>query len=390
MSILNNNFHCDECGKQCVNERKFKLHMKSHERSPQIFCDKCNKSFPKRHFALHLKSVHSDGTLPASNQENFLITKQNLEKRLYRCKMCVYESTDETTLKNHISAEQHNGNLENQGANCPYCEYKSKHGLHNVKVHVDRKHPNHGAKNYFCHICNKGYIFDYSYYNHVHIKQKKEERKICEICDIKVLSLKAHKSEKHLTCSYCNWQTPTYDKWQSALQYHIDSNHPEHGEKKFFCSECPKTFMFEKVFLDHQRNRHTKIQKKYICEICAIEYMSPVGLKQHMLKEHRSPDATDFICDVCGFSTFSKVKLKRHVLEKHEIEKHKCCPYCDYRYPDQAHVDRHIDRKHPEHGEKQYFCDVCGKGFIFKASLKDHPQYYCPKNPKFIGRTKKF
>ena len=42
VSMLNNNFHCDECGKQCVNERKFKLHMKSHERSPQIFCDKCN------------------------------------------------------------------------------------------------------------------------------------------------------------------------------------------------------------------------------------------------------------------------------------------------------------------------------------------------------------
>jgi len=44
---------------------------------------------------------------------------------------------------------------------------------------------------------------------------------------------------------------------------------------------------------------------------------------------------------------------------------------------------------HPEHGEKQFFCDTCGKGFIFQASLKDHPKYYCPKNPNFKGRNKK-
>ena len=81
--------------------------------------------------------------------------------------------------------------------------------------------------------------------------------------------------------------------------------------------------------------------------------------------------------------------LQQEQFQKHEKDKWKPCPHCDYRRPYLGEMQIHIDRRHPEHGEKQFFCDVCGKGFIFKASLKDHPEYYCPKNPKFKGRKKK-
>ena len=50
-------------------------------------------------------------------------------------------------------------------------------------------------------------------------------------------------------------------------------------------------------------------------------------------------------------------------------------------------INIHIDRIHPEHGEKQFFCNTCGKGFIFKDSFKDHCVYYCRKNPKYKGRN---
>merc|ERR1711997_735074 len=112
-----------------------------------------------------------------------------------------------------------------------------------------------------------------------------------------------------------------------------------------------------------------KTKEKHICELCAIEYLSPTSLEQHMLRIHPSPDATDFVCDVCGLSTFSKMKLRRHKFVRHEMEKHKTCPHCDFRCPDKHNMNIHIDGKHPEHGEKQFFCDVCGKGFIFNASM---------------------
>ena len=385
-----NKFHCETCGKQCMTMEKFIIHMKCHDGNRSKYgrqhCIKCDKSFSKKKYLDHLKTAHQ---APEVIQANLLRTKENLEKKIYRCRMCVFESFDESVLNNHVSEEQHEGHLFKQEVFCPFCQKKFNKGFYDMKLHIDVKHPDSGVKNYFCDVCNKGFIYEFSYKLHDHIKEKLEPNKQCKICDDKVLSLKAHRTEKHSTCSYCDWKTPSYFEWQNALQYHIDSNHKEQIEAKFFCDFCPKSFIFENVFSLHMRNSHTKTKKSFICEVCAAEYTSSDRMKEHKLRSHPSPDATDFVCDVCGFSTFLKTRLRRHKLEKHEIEKHKTCPYCEYRSPDQKHVERHIDSKHPEHGEKQFFCDTCGKGFIFQASLKDHPKYYCPKNPNFKGRNKK-
>ena len=49
---------------------------------------------------------------------------------------------------------QHEGNLEKEeSAPCPYCDYKSKKGLYDIKTHIDFKHQFHGTKEYFCDVC---------------------------------------------------------------------------------------------------------------------------------------------------------------------------------------------------------------------------------------------
>ena len=388
-----NGFNCEKCGKRFVKERDFVIHMKCHERNPNAdfgqMWNICNQSIPKKHFIWHLNSKHPSKLSPEIIQENLLKTKENLEKKIYRCRKCIYETLDEEMLKDHVSKEQHEGNLVNQEAYCPYCDKKFNSGFSSVKVHIDNKHKNKGDKNYFCDVCNKGFTYDFSYYMHNHIREKKEVRKQCEICDIKVLSLVAHRNEKHMTCCYCNWKTPMYNNWQPTLQFHIDSKHPEHGEKKFFCNLCPKSFIWEKNLKGHIRGQHNKVPTKHVCEICAIEYVSLASMNEHKQKEHPSPDATNFVCDVCAFSTFSSYKLKRHRYIKHEYEKHKVCPHCEFKSPYQKTMCNHIDAKHPEHGEKKFFCEYCGKGFIFKATLLDHPVQYCRKHPRFKGRPKK-
>ena len=394
MKNSNSSYHCEVCGKNFLSEKQCKMHKYVHTRKPKVMtkepCDICNKIFPKCYLNKHLKTVHSNYLSPDIKEINLVKTKQSLEKRIFRCRKCIYETTDEVLLKDHVSEQQHEGNLEKEEeALCPYCDYKSKKGLYDIKTHIDFKHQNHGTKEYFCDVCNKGFIFESSYKRHNHVKAKKEPTRWCEICNLKVYSLVLHKEEKHQFCPYCDYK-PQLNKyeWQAGLKYHIDSKHSELVEKKFFCNLCPKSFMFKSTFSQHLRS-HTKTEKKFICELCATEYTTAQSLKEHLLRSHPLPDATDFVCDVCGFSTFSKTKLKRHRFVKHEIEKHQVCPYCEFRCPDQQNLHTHIDRKHPEHGEKQFFCDTCGKGFIFKESLYDHPLYYCPKNPRFIGRTKK-
>ena len=50
--------------------------------------------------------------------------------------------------------------------------------------------------------------------------------------------------EKHYCCPHCDWRIKL-SHWIGALKYHIDTNHPEAGEKKYFCNKCEKGFMYK-------------------------------------------------------------------------------------------------------------------------------------------------
>ena len=78
------------------------------------------------------------------------------------------------------------------------------------------------------------------------------------------------------------------------------------------------------------------------------------------------------VCDICNFDYKSLDELNEHHLQKHLDGKFKLCLYCDKRFPNWLNLKCHIDRKHPEHGEKIHLCDLCGKGFIFQDSCKSH------------------
>ena len=397
----NNNFRCEECGKHCKTEKHFMNHKKYHRyrvHYEKEYCEICDKNVSKKLFVKHLQKFHADESLELltkikqDNERTHSTTENNLKKQIHRCKICIFESSDLNLVQKHIEKEQHHGNLEKQEVLCPYCEHKGP-SLHKVKIHIDSKHQEHGEKNYFCDECNKGFIFESSYKEHRHIRIRKQPNRWCEICDIKVVSLAAHIVEKHelngqRICAYCDYRVKASDSWLTSLKYHIDTKHPDHGEKKFFCNICTKSFMFKSVFSSHL-GMHKTTQKEHICELCGQKYVSAQSLKEHMLEKHPLPDATDFVCDICGFSTFSDMKLKRHKFVKHEVEKHKPCPYCEFKSPDKQRLNIHLDRIHPEHGEKQFSCETCGKGFIFRDSFKEHGVYYCRKNPNYRGRTGK-
>ena len=100
------------------------------------------------------------------------------------------------------------------------------------------------------------------------------------------------------------------------------------------------------------------------------------------------------VCDMCTFSTPSKIRLNKHIRVKHNVENHKQCPHCEYRTPYNQKLYIHIDGKHPDHGEKTFFCDHCSKSYIFEASLKKHLENLRAmsikaKRKKNVKKTKK-
>ena len=82
-------------------------------------------------------------------------------------------------------------------------------------------------------------------------------------------------------------------------------------------------------------------------------------------------DNFENMCDLCFESFDCPESLKNH-RDVHQDGEFKICMHCNYRNKNWIHVKYHIDRHHPDHGEKQHFCELCGKGYIFKGTLQVH------------------
>ena len=143
------------------------------------------------------------------------------------------------------------------------------------------------------------------------------------------------------SCTYCDYKAMTMQK----IQRHIDAKHPEHDTKNFFCDKCDKSFIYKISF-----NQHTK----YACTFSNAEKVPKL------------------VCEQCGFTTKLKTLLTSHIKNKHEPEKHKKCPYCEFKSPLSKQWKKHIDQFHPEHDEKKFVCDKCSMRFIFQVTLSGH------------------
>ena len=76
-------------------------------------------------------------------------------------------------------------------------------------------------------------------------------------------------------------------------------------------------------------------------------------------------------CDLCFMSFNSQESLRSH-RDVHQDGEFKICMHCDFKNKNWYSIKSHIDSQHPDHAEKQHFCEVCGKGFIFKGTLQVH------------------
>ena len=138
-------------------------------------------------------------------------------------------------------------------------------------------------------------------------------------------------------CPYCG------KKIIQKLEAHIDSAHPESGEKKFKCDECSKGFIFESSYRNHKYVKHKKT-KGLACETCDYKTNRKDRLEDHIIMKHNTNDvSTKLVCEICGFSALTKIKLIQH-MGNHHRTKNLQCPYCEYKtYPNQKlHI--HIDR----------------------------------------------
>ena len=164
---------CDLCYHYCESIEKVNDHkLQAHKSGPDVLCMYCDfktLNWPK--LKSHLDANHSE----------------HGEKKHF-CKLCGKDFIYEDSCLDHMKTVHPNGKIE--GGVCDICfkEFKSKYpDLNNhmtkahtkddyklcmyncefktedwkeLKIHIDEMHSDHGKKQHFCQVCQKGFIFE--------------------------------------------------------------------------------------------------------------------------------------------------------------------------------------------------------------------------------------
>ena len=315
------------------------------------------------------------------SKQNFMVHKHTHDSNSdppILCNFCEFTSTSASEMIQHHT-EKH-FDKDPTFSKCSLCDFYTK--SYNRKMLKDHCKKEHGVVNslqfvsYRCHVCSKEMMTKKSVEIHALGECSASSFLInCELCKMTFPSkeaFKVHKAGTHFDvrdpdkwcCPHCDHKVKEFPN----MKIHIDSKHPEHDEKKHFCDKCGNGFIFLVSLTEHTRKKHSN----FVCELCGASYKTKEAYKEHKIMKHDSIVTQDFVCEACGYASHSKKKLRAHQKIVHEKEKHHKCPCCTYKNPLLFRLNIHIDRVHPDYGEKKIFCNHCPKSFIYKASLKKH------------------
>ncbi|XP_073345290.1 uncharacterized protein [Pagrus major] len=114
----------------------------------------------------------------------------------------------------------------------------------------------------------------------------------------------------------------------------------------------------------------------------APKYMETPGSDENLETHTRVPKGDEpFCCDVCGKRFTDRGSLRRH-MRVHAGVKPFSCDVCGKRFIQQGHLETHM-RVHT--GEKPFCCCHCGKGFTEQGNLNKHMRVHTGEKPYGCG-----
>lgn len=145
----------------------------------------------------------------------------------------------------------------------------------------------------------------------------------------------------------------------------------------FSCQLCSCTYRTKMAYLAHCQ-RHRRPKAIFECELCSRQFRSKDGLNYHRLNT-----CLRYECQHCKCTLASSVQLQQHLREVHQDTvspahpqlRHngdpvtRCVCFMCGKAVKELNLERHL-RVHRE--ERPFVCDLCGKSFKFKNSLREH------------------
>ncbi|CAG2203956.1 unnamed protein product [Mytilus edulis] len=178
----------------------------------------------------------------------------------------------------------------------------------------------------------------------------------------------------------------TYGKWLTLLFYsskykqnvkrHTQNAHaPNNAETKHFtmylCDQCGMVFKTASGLNIHYKGKHTQ-EFRFKCKVCDRGFNTLWNYRGHItthepVLRHR--------CDVCDKTFAYKETLKQHITSVHTNEtsiiicsKEGCGASCN----SQKSLKEHFLAVH---GGRELKCDLCGKSYKWRSSLRYHKEH---------------
>lgn len=262
---------CQICG-EIINSgiNEFHCHMQKHSsladatalpstsavQLAKYVCQQCNLTFENElDFANHFLSC---GKYPIVQSQpdcsRFSSIEQNKSlSQTFSCSCCGFKTIDESKFDEHFK------HCRTTSFVCHVC----KQPFVDRGQMYDHYASEHKMTTYSCDLCSKSFKTDLGYKNHCEMHKSVVYK--CELCDFKT-------------------KTKTYLNLH-MIKYHETTLSGRSKAKKFACSQCGLTFIFDSLLKRHYQSKHLKL-KPYQCPYCEYSATENNAVKLHVRSAH--------------------------------------------------------------------------------------------------------
>ncbi|XP_059621352.1 zinc finger protein 26-like [Phlebotomus argentipes] len=227
-----------------------------------------------------------------------------------------------------------------------------------------------GISEFFCSKCGK--YFQNQLQLESHIKYHESTRLVATYCTFS-------------TCDSCH----TVFLTEFQLSKHL-AEFPEHLEAHQILEDCEYScgVCAQKLpQIDELKMHVFQHSEKFICPVraCGWEYGTFARLSFHMRKKH--VQKLEHKCEYCLVTFEDYTALRTHIRFKCAERKFKCS-HCDKSFFNKKALQFHLKCAN----DKNFICEVCGKGFGYRGDLTIHMRTHTNERPfkcKICGKTYK-
>lgn len=148
-------------------------------------------------------------------------------------------------------------------------------------------------------------------------------------------------ADANFECALCSEQLPD----RPSLNNHYET---KHKLVIYNCDLCSKSFKSELGFKNHRETHKSIVLKCDLCDFRTKTktYLNLHMIKYHETTLNGRCKRKKFACSQCGLTFIFDSLLKRHYQSKHLKLKPYQCSYCDYTATEKAAVKLHVRSMH--------------------------------------------